>query len=306
MVGCITNYASAEDRFNSHFGYGSCNNPNTTYDVFGGFNPGTVTNYSGTSNNYGNYGGYSSGYSGGYNSGYNSGYNVNSINWNSDEFAGMTTEQKMQKSMDLQLKQLEFQNTYNLKAAELQVNQNKAMAGVNVQANGQNLAIQDQATTIASMITQGKNDQVIPQFNELVEMLRTKPEYLQLDDRELRATAKDYFKQVAGRPIEDMVNEHCAGGFGNAFVNTLSFGLLGSQSSKEDILANLTGTNKTNDDSVAKVAGSTLGGATTGAAIGGVIGGFCGAGVFSWATAPIGAGIGAIVGGIAGLIKGFF
>lgn len=161
-------------------------------------------------------------------------------------------------------------------------------------------AIREACNSLQTVIIEGESDQIVHQFERIVDSLRNSPIYQRLQqefkddparlEMTLRNCAKEQFQAATGQDLKAMIQQHCDGALSNAFWNTISFGNAQSYSA-EDIIAKIENSH-TPKAVKTKVLIGQIGGATattgTGAAIGFVVGG------------PIGA----IVGGCIGLAVG--
>ena len=164
-------------------------------------------------------------------------------------------------------------------------------------------SIREACNSLQTVIIEGQSDQIIHQFERIVETLRHSPLYTRLQEEfkddparlemTLRNCAKEQFHAVTGQDLKAMIQENCDGAVSNAFWNTITFGN-GQTYSKEEIIAKMEGSEAPKGEKAKKVVGK-IGGVTaamgTGAAIGAVVG----------AGLP-GAIVGAVVGGIAGIL----
>ena len=170
-------------------------------------------------------------------------------------------------------------------------------------ADGLTGSIREACNSLQTVIIEGQSDQIIHQFERIVETLRHSPLYTRLQEEfkddparlemTLRNCAKEQFHAVTGQDLKAMIQENCDGAVSNAFWNTITFGN-GQTYSKEEIIAKMEGSEAPKGEKAKKVVGK-IGGVTaamgTGAAIGAVVG----------AGLP-GAIVGAVVGGIAGIL----
>lgn len=161
-------------------------------------------------------------------------------------------------------------------------------------------SIREACNALQTVVIEGESDQIVAQFERIVNTLRQSPLYTRLqqefkDDPSmleltLRNCAREQFHAVTGQDLKALIQQNCDGALGNAFWNTISFGNAQTYSA-EDIIAKMEGSQTPKSTRTREVVGK-VGGVTattgTGAAIGACVGG------------PVGA----IVGGIAGLIAG--
>lgn len=161
-------------------------------------------------------------------------------------------------------------------------------------------SIREACNALQTVVIEGESDQIVAQFERIVNTLRQSPLYTRLQQEfkddpamlelTLRNCAREQFHAVTGQDLKALIQQNCDGALGNAFWNTISFGNAQTYSA-EDIIAKMEGSQTPKSTRTKEVVGK-VGGVTattgTGAAIGACVGG------------PVGA----IVGGIAGLIAG--
>ena len=161
-------------------------------------------------------------------------------------------------------------------------------------------SIREACNALQTVVIEGESDQIVAQFERIVNTLRQSPLYTRLQQEfkddpamlelTLRNCAREQFHAVTGQDLKALIQQNCDGALGNAFWNTISFGNAQTYSA-EDIIAKMEGSQTPKSTRTREVVGK-VGGVTattgTGAAIGACVGG------------PVGA----IVGGIAGLIAG--
>ncbi len=183
-------------------------------------------------------------------------------------------------------------STQNL---QYQYGYNNTYNAYNNKYASQQLTIQDQCTSIATVLSNGQEDEVLSEFNELVSTLRSQEQYAQCSDQELRAMAKNIFQNMTGISLTDAINQNCSSSFTTGLKNVLNpFG--DDSVSKEDLLAEINGTKKKKGADASKVVGEVAG--IAGCAAGG-------AGVGFLVAGPVGAAVGGVIGGAVGLIKAF-
>lgn len=161
-------------------------------------------------------------------------------------------------------------------------------------------SIREACNALQTVVIEGESDQIVAQFERIVNTLRQSPLYTRLQQEfkdnpamlelTLRNCAREQFHAVTGQDLKALIQQNCDSALGNAFWNTISFGNAQTYSA-EDIIAKMEGSQTPKSTRTKEVVGK-VGGVTattgTGAAIGACVGG------------PVGA----IVGGIAGLIAG--
>ena len=161
-------------------------------------------------------------------------------------------------------------------------------------------SIREACNSLQTVVIEGESDQIVEQFERIVNTLRQSPLYTRLQqefkdnpamlEMTLRNCAKEQFQAVTGQDLKAMIQQNCDGTLANSFWNTITFGNAQKYSS-EEVIAKMEGSEPPKSEKTKSRAGK-IGGATattgTGAAIGFMVGG------------PIGA----LVGGAAGLIAG--
>lgn len=161
-------------------------------------------------------------------------------------------------------------------------------------------SIREACNALQTVVVEGESDQIVEQFERIVNTLRQSPLYTRLQqefkdnpvmlEMTLRNCAKEQFQAVTGQDLKAMIQQHCDGTVSNAFWNTISFGNA-QRYSTEEVIAKIEGSEAPKSEKTRALVGK-IGGATAttgaGAAIGFMVGG------------PIGA----VVGGAAGLIAG--
>ena len=161
-------------------------------------------------------------------------------------------------------------------------------------------SIREACNSLQTVVIEGESDQIVEQFERIVNTLRQSPLYTRLQpefkdnpamlEMTLRNCAKEQFQAVTGQDLKAMIQQNCDGTLANSFWNTITFGNAQKYSS-EEVIAKMEGSEPPKSEKTKSLAGK-IGGATattgTGAAIGFMVGG------------PIGA----LVGGAAGLIAG--
>lgn len=161
-------------------------------------------------------------------------------------------------------------------------------------------SIREACNSLQTVVIEGESDQIVAQFERIVNTLRQSPLYTRLQQEfkddpamlelTLRNCAREQFHAVTGQDLKALIQQNCDGALGNAFWNTISFGNAQTYSA-EDIIAKMEGSQTPKSTRTKEVVGK-VGGVTattgTGAAIGACVGG------------PIGA----VVGGVAGFIAG--
>lgn len=204
----------------------------------------------------------------------------------------MNMDYKDRLAYDLELRNLARENQYT----EGKSAQNYACA-----ADGLTGSIREACNSLQTVIIEGESDQIVRQFEGIVDMLRRSPLYERLKsefkhdpialEKTLRNCARDQFQAATGQDLKAMLQENCDSALANSFWNTISFGNAQTYSS-EDIIAKMEGTETPKSVKTKKTMGK-IGGCTAAAATGAAIGAIGG---------PVGALIGAGVGLTAGII----
>lgn len=169
-------------------------------------------------------------------------------------------------------------------------------------------SIREACNSLQTVIVEGESDQIVTQFERIVNALRNSPLYERLksefkDDparleMTLRNCAKEQFQAATGQDMKAMIQQHCDSELVNSFWNTISFGNAQNYSA-EDVIAKIEGSyspKSTSGKRIVGKVGGVLAGIGTGAVAGLAVGALGG---------PIGWIGGAIVGGVAGLIGAF-
>ncbi len=191
---------------------------------------------------------------------YNSGYTTGSYGTYGAGIYGSTSGQ------------LQYNYDLNNQAQSYYVKQNSGQA---------TLAYQCKA--IADVISEGQEDEVLTEFNELVSTLKSQPQYAQCNDQELKAIAQDVFANMTGMSLTDAIKTNCESSFktGLNLLNPFDRDSV----SKEDLLAEVNGTKKKAGSGISKAlggaasVGTVAAGAGIGFAVGGPIGAVVGAGI---------------------------
>ncbi len=188
-------------------------------------------------------------------------------------------------------------------ARENQYTEGKSSKNYASATDGLTGSIREACNSLQTVIVQGESDQIVEQFERIVNTLRHSPLYTRLQEEfkddparlemTLRNCAKEQFQAATGQDLKAMIQQNCDSTLSNAFWNTISFGHAQTYSA-EEVIARLEGTEPPKSEKSKKVVGK-IGGVTAAAGTGAAIGAVIGFGV------P-----GAIVGGIIGGIAGIF
>lgn len=206
----------------------------------------------------------------------------------------MNMDYKDRLAYDLDLRNAARENLYT---------ESKSAKNYAAATDGLTGAIRSACNGLQTVVMEGESDQIIKQFNRIVETLRRSTLYERFkqeykDDpvgleMALRNAAFEQYQAVTGQDLKAMIQENCDGAVANGFWKTISFGNA-QMFSSEEIIARMEGTETPKNVTKKKVIGK-IGGVTatalTGAAIGSIIPG-------------IGTGIGFTVGLIAGALVG--
>ena len=184
-------------------------------------------------------------------------------------------------------------------AAEIQYQSDKNTQNLAVASDGLTGSIREACNALQTVVVEGEADQIVRQFETIVDMLRRSPLYVKLQEefkddpvaleKTLRNCAKEQFQAATGQDLKAMIQQNCDSELSNSFWNTISFGNAQAYSA-EEIIAKLEGTNSPKQIKGKKLVGK-VGGVTATTATGAAIG--CIAGPVG---ALVGAGIGCLVG----------
>ena len=190
-------------------------------------------------------------------------------------------------------------------ARETQYNEGKSSKNYASATDGLTGSIREACNSLQTVIIEGEADQIVTQFDRIVEALRNSPLYTRLQDEfkndptrlemTLRNCAKEQFQAVTGQDLKAMIQQHCDSTLVNAFWNTISFGNAQNHSA-EEVIAHIEGSEAPKSEGSKKAIGK-VGGVTATT--------LAGAGVGSLICPGIGTVLGAGVGAIAGIIGSF-
>lgn len=163
-------------------------------------------------------------------------------------------------------------------------------------------SIREACNSLQTVVVEGQTDQIVEQFEKIVDMIRRSPLYDKLQEefkndpvaleKTLRDCAKRQYQAATGQDLKAMIQQNCDGAIANGFWDALSFGNA-QRYTAEEVIARLEGTEAPKSDKVKKTVGK-IGACTTYAATGAAIGVAFGG--------PVGAAIGAGVGAVVGII----
>lgn len=128
--------------------------------------------------------------------------------------------------------------------------------------SAQQLTLKDQCTSLAQVISEGQEDAILTEYNELVSTLASQPQYQNCNEQELKAVAKQIFQNTTGISLNDAINQNCSGNFATGLKQGFFLGNADSIS-KEQLISEINGTPMKGGAS--KVIGNIIG------AIGGII-----------------------------------
>lgn len=156
-----------------------------------------------------------------------------------------------------------------------------------------------QCQTIHYLIESGRIEDAMQKYNQLLNDMKDSPNYEGYADNEIKTLLQEQYVNSTGKSlVADIEESNARSSFGSGFLKSIPIiGALSETTSKDDFIAEVTGTDKSKGAKVADFAGKTTGvvtGAGTGAGIGAMIGGVPGAI------------IGGIVGGTVSLISCLF
>ena len=160
--------------------------------------------------------------------------------------------------------------------------------------NVQNLDWSQLCANISTLLQQGRTDDAIIEYKKLTESMSKAQQYEGYSESQIKALAQRLYAQTMGTTLTDAIDANTS----SSFIQGLKAGvpILGTffaqGNSKEDMISEVTGVNKSTGSVAAKAAGTLISGIGTGAAAGAALG-LCG-GPF----AAVGAIGGAIIGGI--------
>ena len=189
-------------------------------------------------------------------------------------------------------------------AREIDYNERKDAMRYAAAGDGLTAAINEACISLQTVIKEGESDQIMKQYEGLVNMIRNSAVYTRMkeeykDDtagleKALSNFARYQFQAATGQDLKAMIQENCDSALANSFWNTVSFGNAQTYSS-EDIIAKMEGSQTPKSVKTKKTVGK-VGGVTATTATGAAVG--CIAG-------PVGAMVGAGIGFVAGMIGSF-
>lgn len=194
---------------------------------------------------------------------------------------------------------LGYDHEYNQAAREFNFQEGRSAKQYAALADGETGNIAMTCRSLNAAIVDGDTDQVVREFNRIVNCLKTSPIYDKLKkdgsyseeqiDWQLRETAFRQFQAATGQDLTQIIDQSCDSSIANGFFSTLSFG--NSQHySKEEMISKLYGKATPHTTAVKKAAGKAAG-VMTYAATGALIG----------CAIPV---VGPIAGGAIGAVAG--
>ena len=199
--------------------------------------------------------------------------------------------------MDVDEAKENLQNNYDLSTLQQSYNNKQSV---------QTLDWSQLCQNVSTLLQQGRTDDAIVEYNKLVKSMSEASQYEGYNESQIKALAQKIYAQTMGVSLTDDIDTYTS----NSFVQGLKAGfpIIGTffaqGNSKEDMLSEVTGVNKTPGATAAKTIGSAISGIGGGAAIGAALG-LCG-GPLAPLTSTAGAIIGGIVGGVASIGKMIF
>lgn len=215
-------------------------------------------------------------------------------------YMGMNKQYLEYLNMDFK-DRLKYDSDLRSAAAEIQYSEGKTAKNYAAATDGLTGSIREACNSLQTVVAEGETDQIVKQFDGIVEMLRRSPLYERLkqefkDDpitleKTLRNCAREQYQAVTGQDLKAVIQQNCDSALTNAFWNTISFGNAQTYSA-EEIIAKMEGTEPPKKVKTKQKIGQ-LGGITATTASGAAIGAIAG---------PVGALIGAGIGCVAGIL----
>lgn len=151
---------------------------------------------------------------------------------------------------------------------------------------------------ISTLLSQGRTDDAIDEYDKLVKSMSEAQQYQGYSESQIKALAQKLYAQTIGTSLVDDIDTNVSG----SFVQGLKAGVpvigtfLAQGNSKEDMISEVTGVNKSTGSSALKAVGTMASGIGSGAAAGAALG-LCG-GPLAPLTSTVGAIGGAVIGGL--------
>lgn len=153
-------------------------------------------------------------------------------------------------------------------------------------------------SNISTLLQQGRTDDAIDEYYKLVKSMSEAQQYQGYSESQIKALAQKLYAQTIGTSLVDDIDTNVSG----SFVQGLKAGVpvigtfLAQGNSKEDMISEVTGVNKSTGSSALKAVGTMASGIGSGAAAGAALG-LCG-GPLAPLTSTVGAIGGAVIGGL--------
>lgn len=150
------------------------------------------------------------------------------------------------------------QNLWNdpIGQLEYQDNLNQQSGAIYNRNSGQQLEVSNQCRVLASLIGEGKENEVLKEFQEIETALKGQQQYSKCTDQEIKAIAQSIFQQSTGVPLVDAINQNCKSNFETGLGTGFFLGNADSVS-KEDLIAEINGTEPPHGGS--KIVGGIIG-----------------------------------------------
>lgn len=215
-------------------------------------------------------------------------------------YMGMNKQYLEYLNMDFK-DRLQYDSDLRTQAAEIQYTESKTAKNYASATDGLTGSIREACNSLQTVVAEGETDQIVKQFDGIVDMLRRSPLYERLKqefandpialEKTLRNCAREQYQAVTGQDLKAVIQQNCDSALTNSFWNTISFGNAQTYSA-EEIIAKMEGTEPPRKVKTKQKIGQ-LGGATATTATGAAIGAIAG---------PVGALVGAGIGLVAGII----
>ena len=135
-------------------------------------------------------------------------------------------------------------------AREMQYTEGKSSKNYASATDGLTGSIREACNALQTVIIEGESDQIVTQFERIVNSLRHSPLYTRLQEEfkddptrlemTLRNCAKEQFQAVTGQDLKAMIQQNCDSSLANSFWNTISFGNAQTYSA-EEVIAHIEG-----------------------------------------------------------------
>ncbi len=172
--------------------------------------------------------------------------------------------------------------------------------------NVENMNYAQKSQMIGELLREGRGQDAIGQFNALCAELKASGTYGEYSDSQIKTIAASIYQQSTGENLIEAIKATTPGSLTKGLMEGVP--IIGTfftdNTSKEDLISEVTDMPKRPQDQVAKTLGATASGAASGAAIGAALG-LCG-GPLTPLTSTAGAIGGAIIGGVIGFFKSLF